>query len=220
MSFIGIFDVIGPNMVGPSSSHTAGAVNIAYVARKMFGRNVKSVEFKLYGSFANTYKGHGTDKALLGGILGFSSEDLRIQNSFQLATEQGIDYEFIPCKEKKEHPNTVDIKMVSNSGKSLEVQGVSLGGGKIKITEIDHHGVKLSGEKPTLIISYEDKIGMLAKVTSILSADGINISQLKAFTDENTNKSYAIIEFTQKEKSDDYLKKLKNMEDILSVMLV
>lgn len=220
MSFIGIFDVIGPNMVGPSSSHTAGAVNIAYVARKMFGREVKSVKFKLYGSFANTYKGHGTDKALLGGILGFSSEDLRIQNSFELAKDQNIDYEFIPCKEKKSHPNTVDIKMTSKSGKVLQVQGISVGGGKIKITEIDNHSVKLSGEKPTLIVSYEDKIGMLSKITRVLSENNINITSLRAFTNEESNKSYSIIEFTQKEKSGVYLKTLKNMEDILSVMLV
>lgn len=220
MSFIGIFDVIGPNMVGPSSSHTAGAVNIAYIARKMFGREVVSVKFKLYGSFANTYKGHGTDKALLGGILGFSSDDLKIQNSFKLATEKGIKYEFIPCKEKKEHPNTVDIEMTSKSGKKLEVQGVSVGGGKIKITEIDNHSVKLSGEKPTLIVSYKDKIGMLSKITTILSEDGINISSLRAFNDEKTNKSYSIIEFNQKEKSDKYISKIKEIEDILSVMLV
>ena len=110
MSFISVFDVMGPNMIGSSSSHTAGAARIAFLAQKMITPPLKKVEFTLYGSFARTYKGHGTDRALLGGIMGFSTDDMRIRNSFDIATDNGIDFSFTPNEvETDVHPNTVDI---------------------------------------------------------------------------------------------------------------
>ena len=113
MSFISVFDVMGPNMIGPSSSHTAGAARIALLARKLLTGSLKKVEFTLYGSFAKTYHGHGTDRALLGGIMGFATDDVRIRDSFQIATDNGIEYSFIPNNvETDVHPNTVDILMV------------------------------------------------------------------------------------------------------------
>ena len=131
MSFISVFDVLGPNMIGPSSSHTAGAAVIAYLAHKMIAPPLKKVDFTLYGSFAKTYHGHGTDRALLGGIMGFSTDDTRIRNSFSIATERGLAYSFTPCETETDvHPNTVDIRMENAAGQVMTIRGESLGGGK------------------------------------------------------------------------------------------
>ena len=135
MSFISVFDVMGPNMIGPSSSHTAGAARIAYLAQKMINGPLAKVEFILYGSFARTYHGHGTDRALLGGIMGFSTDDMRIRNSFEIATENGLKYSFTPNEEETDiHPNTVDIIMTNTAGQEMTIRGESLGGGKVHIT--------------------------------------------------------------------------------------
>lgn len=139
MSFISVFDVMGPNMIGPSSSHTAGATRIAYLAQKMINGPLAKVEFILYGSFARTYHGHGTDRALLGGIMGFSTDDMRIRNSFEIATENGLKYSFTPNEEETDiHPNTVDIIMTNTAGQEMTIRGESLGGGKVHITQINH----------------------------------------------------------------------------------
>lgn len=131
MSFISVFDVLGPNMIGPSSSHTAGAAVIAYLAHKMIAPPLKKVDFTLYGSFSKTYHGHGTDRALLGGIMGFSTDDTRIRNSFSIATERGLSYSFTPCETETDvHPNTVDIRMANAAGQVMTIRGESLGGGK------------------------------------------------------------------------------------------
>ena len=138
MSFISVFDVLGPNMIGPSSSHTAGAAVIAGVARKLIAPPLKKVEFTLYGSFAKTYRGHGTDRALLGGILGFDTDDVRIRDSFEIARQRGLEFAFIPNETEQDvHPNTADIRMENELGQVMAVRGVSLGGGKMKITRIN-----------------------------------------------------------------------------------
>lgn len=130
MKFLSVFDVIGPNMIGPSSSHTAGAVSIGLLARKMFPETVKKVTFTLYGSFAKTYHGHGTDRALLGGILGFNTDDERIRHAFSLAKEMNVAYEYvIDEKTMPDHPNTADILLEGENGYTLFVRGVSIGGG-------------------------------------------------------------------------------------------
>ena len=140
MNFISAFEVIGPNMVGPSSSHTAGAVSIGKMARKLFKEKVTEVTFTLYGSFARTYKGHGTDRALLGGVLGFATDDLRIRDAFAWAEKMGVKYQYIADKEfVPDHPNTVDIRMTGENGTKMQVQGQSIGGGKIKITPDQRH---------------------------------------------------------------------------------
>ena len=153
MSFISVFDVLGPNMIGPSSSHTAGAAAIALLARKMFHYDLKTVEFTLYGSFAQTYKGHGTDRALLGGIMGFSTDDRRIPDSFAIADQTGLSYRFATDHTDTEvHPNTVDILMSDDSGYTLSVRGESVGGGRVRITRIDQVDVDFTGEYSTLIV--------------------------------------------------------------------
>lgn len=136
MSFISIFDVLGPNMIGPSSSHTAGACSIALLARKTLDEPVQRAEFTLYGSFSKTYQGHGTDRALLGGIMGFTTDDVRISEAYTLADQQGIEYYFY-CNETETelHPNTVDIQLTGTNGNALSLRGESVGGGKIRIQE-------------------------------------------------------------------------------------
>ena len=135
MSFISVFDVLGPNMIGPSSSHTAGAAVIAYLAHKMIAPPLKKVDFTLYGSFAKTYHGHGTDRALLGGIMGFSTDDTRIRNSFSIATERGLAYSFTPCETETDvHPNTVDIRMENAAGQVMTIRGESLALTALRLT--------------------------------------------------------------------------------------
>ena len=128
MAFISVFDVLGPNMIGPSSSHTAGAEIIAFLAQKMIAPPLRRVDFTLYGSFAKTYHGHGTDRALLGGIMGFSADDTRIRDSFAIATERGLAYSFTPNEAETDiYPNTVDIRMENAAGRVMTVRGESLG---------------------------------------------------------------------------------------------
>ncbi len=196
MALISIFDVLGPNMVGPSSSHTAGACSIALMAWKMLGEPVREVSFTLYGSFAKTYKGHGTDRALLGGIMGFSTDDVRIQLAYELAGQQGIAWEFI-CNETETelHPNTVDIRLRGESGKTIVVRGESLGGGKIRITSINGIHVDFTGEYNTLIVVHRDCIGMAAHTAGCLSEGRVNIAFMKLFRESRGDMAYSIVEF-------------------------
>lgn len=195
MSFISVFDVIGPNMIGPSSSHTAGANVIGYLAHKMAPGPVTRVDFTLYGSFAKTYQGHGTDRALLGGILGFSTDDERIVHSFDLAKEQGINFRFIPDTEETEvHPNTVDIRMETASGKVMTVRGESLGGGKVRICRIDGVSVDFTGEYSAMIVIHDDRPGVLAHITHCLSQSGVNIAFMRLFRESKGTTAYTFAE--------------------------
>ena len=195
MSFISVFDVLGPNMIGPSSSHTAGAARIAYLAQKMIAGPLVRVEFILYGSFARTYRGHGTDRALLGGIMGFDTDDERIRDSFSIAQERGIDFSFAPNGEETEvHPNTVDIHMVNGSGQELTVRGESLGGGKARICRINQVEVDFTGEYSAAIVIHQDRLGVAAHVTSVLSRHGVNIAFMRLFREGKGDIAYTIVE--------------------------
>lgn len=219
MAFLSIFDVVGPNMVGPSSSHTAGAVSISHIARKMFGKEICNVKFILYGSFEKTYKGHGTDKALLGGILGFTSDDLRIRDSFEIARELGVTYEFEESTTETEHPNTVDICMEAKTGEKMIVRGVSVGGGKVKIVSIDNVEVEFYGEYPTLIIDHKDTKGLIAYITKCLSDAETNIAFMRVYRDAKGENAHSIIESDDKVPVE-VIDKLKENNNIFNVMLV
>lgn len=195
MSFISVFDVLGPNMIGPSSSHTAGAARIAYLAQKMIAGPLVRVEFILYGSFARTYRGHGTDRALLGGIMGFDTDDERIRDSFSIAQERGIDFSFTPNGEETEvHPNTVDIRMENEAGQKLTVRGESLGGGKARICRINQVEVDFTGEYSAAIVIHQDRLGVAAHVTSVLSRHGVNIAFMRLFRESKGHTAYTIVE--------------------------
>ncbi len=195
MAFISVFEVIGPNMVGPSSSHTAGAASIARLAWKMTHEKIKSVKFTLYGSFAQTYKGHGTDRALLGGMMGFETDDERIRDSFEIAEKEGIEFSFIANTiETEVHPNTVDMEIEDVTGRKLTVRGESIGGGKVRLTRINGVKVLFTGEYHSLIVIHKDHPGVISKVTSNLGECHVNIAYLRVYRENKGGIAYMIIE--------------------------
>lgn len=195
MSYVSVFDVLGPNMIGPSSSHTAGAAVIAFLAHKMITPPLKKVDFTLYGSFAKTYHGHGTDRALLGGMMGFNTDDIRIRNSFQIAAERGLAYSFTPCESETDiHPNTVDIRMENARGQVMTVRGESLGGGKVRISRINGVPVDFTGDYSTVIVVQQDKPGVVAHITKVLSDSNVNIAFMRLFRESKGNTAYTIVE--------------------------
>lgn len=221
MAFISVFDVIGPNMVGPSSSHTAGAASIALLTKKMIGEEVRRIKFTLYGSFAKTYKGHGTDRALVGGILGFETDDERIRDSFELAKAAGLDFVFesVTSDDDDIHPNTVDMEVEGVSGRVLYVRGESLGGGKVRLTRINGVKVHFTGEFHALIVVQRDYPGVVAGVTSVLSSYGVNIAYLRVFREEKGGLAYTIVE-SDEEISENAVAEMKKNPAIEDIMLV
>ena len=172
-----IFDILTPIMVGPSSSHTAGAVRIGLLARKIFGTDLpKSVKFILYNSFAKTGKGHGTDKGLMSGVLGYDVDDVRIKASLDIAKEFGVDYIFEYKEDFNRHPNSVDI--IFDGKYPIKVSGQSVGGGEVEITNINGYKVSLKGDYPTLLLIYKDKPGMIYRVTTLIQNYNINIASM------------------------------------------
>ena len=220
MAFISLFEVIGPNMVGPSSSHTAGAVSMALLARKLFPAEIKKVEFTLYGSFAKTYRGHGTDRALLGGIMGFETDDLRIRDSLSIAKERNLDYHFsIGQDTGEEHPNTADIDMTGVNGERLFVRGVSIGGGKVKIVRLNQIDVDFTGEYSTLIISQTDRPGVVAHITKVLSEREVNIAFMRLFREEKGAKAFTVVESDERI-ADEVVERIRENPLVSDVMLV
>ncbi|MBO4938299.1 MAG: L-serine ammonia-lyase, iron-sulfur-dependent subunit beta [Oscillospiraceae bacterium] len=222
MSFISVFDVLGPNMIGPSSSHTAGAAIIGYLAQKMINGPIVKVAFTLYGSFAKTYRGHGTDRALLGGVMGFRTDDVRIRDSFQIAKDNGIEFSFIPNETETEvHPNTVDVKMVNEQGHQMTIRGESLGGGKVRIVRINGVDVDFSGEYSAIIVVQQDKPGVVAHITQTLSNIGINIAFMRLFREKKGQIAYTIVETDDvlPENLSQYLRINKNIHDTMIVQL-
>ncbi|WP_277251387.1 L-serine ammonia-lyase, iron-sulfur-dependent subunit beta [Peptoniphilus vaginalis] len=182
------FEILGPIMVGPSSSHTAGACKIAGLAAKICPADYESIEFYLHGSFAFTYKGHGTDRALLGGIMGFKTYDSSIRDAYKIADERGIKYSFIPTNlGENYHPNTVKIKFNYKDRDSEYVIGSSIGGGNMKIVDINGIEVDYDGKFPTLLFQYPEQKGVIADVSTILADESYNIESINTIKDELTN---------------------------------
>lgn len=174
-----LFDIMGPVMIGPSSSHTAGAVRLALLARNVANQPISHVKFTLYNSFAKTYKGHGTDRGLLAGILGLDVDDESIRDVFDKAQAAGLTYEFETIDAPNHYPpNTVRLTMTLQNGESLVVTGHSIGGGKVYISKINDYNVSLKGEYPTLVMFYQDQPGMIWRVTKIIAEEQINIASL------------------------------------------
>jgi len=220
MNFLSIFDVIGPNMIGPSSSHTAGAVSMALLTRKMCPAPVSKVIFTLYGSFAKTYRGHGTDRALLGGILGFATDDERIRDSFEWAKKGNVIYEYvIDEKTPAEHPNTADIDVECTNGYRLLVRGESIGGGKVKIVRINNIDVEFTGEYSTLIVKQTDKPGTVAHITQCLSHHNVNIAFMRLFREDKGADAYTVVE-SDEQIPNDILDEIKNNENVHELMLI
>lgn len=177
MANLSIFDIITPIMVGPSSSHTAGAVRIGLLAGKIYGSNrPKKVNFKLYNSFAKTGKGHGTDKGLLSGVLGFNVDDVRIKDALEIAKELGVECSFEYAEDYNRHPNSVDITFFGDT--EIKISGDSLGGAEVVITNINGYQVNLRGDYHTLLLIYKDKPGMIYRVTTLIQDFDINIASM------------------------------------------
>lgn len=174
-----VFDIIGPVMIGPSSSHTAGACRIAKTARDISDPGYTEVEFQLHGSFAETYKGHGTDKALLAGALGFDTDDVRLRDSFEIAEKEGLKYSFSRKDLGKVHPNTARIIFTYPDGHKSQITGSSIGGGNIVIIEIDEIPISYTGDFPTLIVKYREQKGVIHYISGMISENGYNIENMR-----------------------------------------
>ena len=188
----GVFDIVGPVMIGPSSSHTAGAVRLGLMARKVLGEPAVRADINLHGSFAQTYRGHGTDKALIAGILGFAPDDERIREALAIAEEQGLVFSF-----QKAHPNTAVIHLTGASGRTVRVRGASVGGGNIRITNIDGYEVELTGIYPALITIHHDKPGIITKVTQILARYEYNIAFMRVSRQSRGEMAMMILELDE-----------------------
>ena len=186
-----LFDILGPVMVGPSSSHTAGAVRIGLTARKLLGDRPVHADILLHGSFALTGHGHGTDCAQIAGLLGMQPDDIRIPDSFSFAAEAGLTFTFHKINLKDAHPNTAILRVSSADGRTLEVPAASLGGGRILVNRLDGIRVNFTGDAPTLIVHNLDKPGCVADVTSLLSRNGVNIATMQLY--RNYRGGYAVM---------------------------
>ena len=196
MKFTSVFDIIGPVMIGPSSSHTAGAARIGRVARDLFGRQPKWVRIHLYGSFAETYRGHGTDVAIVGGLLDYDTYDERIKTAFNDAKKAGMQYEFIPEEAHKEHPNTARLVMGDDSGE-MSVEGISIGGGKIEISEVNGFKLRLTGGMPAILVVHNDRAGCIANVANCLAMHDVNIGHMEVSRIERGHTALMVIEVDQ-----------------------
>lgn len=189
-----IFDLIGPIMVGPSSSHTAGAVRIGLVSRKLLGEDVKKAELYLHGSFADTGEGHGTDKALIAGLLGMEPDDERIPESFMWAEKAGMEFSLGVTELRAAHPNSVLLRLSGISGSELEIVAASIGGGRIQIRRLGGMELCFSAEHPTLIVKNEDQPGSVADVSRVLAQRGINIGTFQVNRDSRGGCAIMVIE--------------------------
>ena len=196
MKFTSVFDIIGPVMIGPSSSHTAGAARIGRVARDLFGRQPKWVRIHLYGSFAETYRGHGTDVAIVGGLLDYDTHDERIKTAFEDAKQAGMQYEFIPEEAHKEHPNTARLVMGDDNGE-MSVEGISIGGGKIEISEVNGFKLRLTGGMPAILVVHNDRTGCIANVANCLAMHNVNIGHIEVSRIERGHTALMVIEVDQ-----------------------
>ncbi|WP_312692718.1 L-serine ammonia-lyase, iron-sulfur-dependent subunit beta [Caproiciproducens sp.] len=174
-----VFDIIGPVMIGPSSSHTAGAVRIGRIAGALLEDVPVHAHILLHGSFAKTYRGHGTDKALVAGIMGMTPSDVRIRNSLELAKERNLSVVFEKGEIEGAHPNTAVITLTDAQGRTVTLQGASVGGGNIVVSEINGMKVDVTGQQTTLLILHRDVPGVIAHVTNYIAAQGVNIGNFK-----------------------------------------
>lgn len=211
-----LLDIIGPVMVGPSSSHTAGAVKIGRVSRKLLAEEVKEAKIYFHGSFLATGKGHGTDKALIAGLLGMQVDDPAIPDSFRIVGERGMDFSLEGIDLGDVHPNSVKMNLTGVSGRTLEVVAASIGGGRIQICELDGITANFSGDYPTLIVHNIDQPGHVTEVTSMLAHKGVNIATMQLYRKSRGGSAVMVIECDQ-EVPKESLAWLERLEGILKV---
>jgi L-serine dehydratase, iron-sulfur-dependent, beta subunit len=211
-----LYDIIGPVMVGPSSSHTAGAVKIGYVSRKLMAQPIVKAQILLYGSFLATGKGHGTQIAIVAGLLGMKTDDCRIPDSFRLAGEAGMEISFGEAELKDAHPNSAQLILTGADGRQLEIVGESIGGSRINIASIDGLSANFSGDYPTLIVHNLDQPGHVAEVTSMLSHKSVNIATMQLYRAGRGGHAVMVIECDQEvpKESIQWLAHLEGIEKV------
>lgn len=214
-----IFEIIGPVMVGPSSSHTAGAARLAFVSRAIAAQPFSHVTFGLHGSFAKTYKGHGTDLALLAGVQGLREDDEKLSHAFELAKENGITYEFYEVELDNVHENSVIITFDLADGKACKVIGSSIGGGQILIHSINGFDAQFTAQSPTLIVRQYDKKGVVSDVTKLLADQNINIGIMKVSRNAKGDKACCIIE-TDSVLDASLIEHIQAIENVISAQAV
>ena len=193
-----LFDVLGPVMTGPSSSHTAGAVRIGSTARRLLGEQPAETEILLYGSFAATGRGHGTDRALVAGLLGMQPDDDRIPHSFSIAKEAGLHFKIGTTNLRGAHPNTAVLTVESADGRKLELQAASTGGGRIRVDRLDGVEVSFTGIFNTLVVRHQDVAGELSRILNELSVSGVNIANMSLNRDRRGGAALTVVETDQK----------------------
>lgn len=191
------FEILGPVMVGPSSSHTAGALRCAQVAASLLEGRITKVTFGLWNSFAHTYRGHGTDRALVAGLLGMKPDDLRIPNAFEKAKKAGLRYTIDEIDLRDAHPNTAVLELTGKGGRALTVQASSLGGGRIMVNKLDGIEVNFTGESNTLVVRNQDEFGSVAAVTSILNQLRVNVANMSVHRHKRGGDALMVIETDQ-----------------------
>lgn len=213
------FDILGPIMIGPSSSHTAGAARLGKIAAIIAGGNIKTVEFLLHGSFAKTYRGHGTDRALAAGILGMDPWDERLRDALDIAEEKEVSMSFKEIHIEDAHPNTVKFVITDLNGVITEVVGASIGGGSIVITQVDGEEIEFTGEYPTLIIKHKDVPGVVSNVTTLMYSENINIAFMKVFRGSKGQKATMIFE-TDNIIPEELIKKIGRLGYVSSIKVI
>lgn len=211
-----LFDILGPVMVGPSSSHTAGAVRIGLIGRKILGRQPAKAKIYLHGSFAATGKGHGTDRAVVAGLLGMKPDDMRIPDSYEIAKEKGMEFTMESKDLGAVHPNTVRMILTGENGQTMTIQAYSIGGGRIRVSRLDDMAVDFSAELNTLIIHNIDQPGCVADVANSLKENDINIATMQLFRDKRGGYAVMIVE-TDHNIPEEALEWLRKRKGILKV---
>ncbi len=211
-----LFDILGPVMVGPSSSHTAGAVRIGLVTKKLLGSIPKKADIILSGSFAATGIGHGTDKALVAGLLGMDTDNIQIPQSFEIAKKEKLEFTFSRQNIRDAHPNTALLAVEDGNGRTIEVQASSLGGGRIMINKLDGIEINVTGERPALIVHNLDQPGHVAEVTSLMAHKSINIATMNVYRDKRGGYAVMVLE-TDQNIPVSALEWLKRVEGIIKV---
>ena len=214
-----LFDIVGPVMIGPSSSHTAGAARIGRVARRLLGEDVAEARVGFCGSFARTWRGHGTDRAVVGGLMDVAADDARLRDSLDEAKRRGLSVTFEEIQLKGAHPNTVRLRLRGVSGKRIEVTGASVGGGSIEIREIDGLSLRVTAQKHTLIIAHRDTPGIIARVSSLLAGAPVNIATMQVARSAAGGKAMTTMELDELP-PDEIVAALRVMKGVESVTLL
>lgn len=214
-----VFDIIGPVMIGPSSSHTAGACRLGRVTRKILSDRPVKARIGLCGSFAQTYRGHGTDKAIIAGILDLHTYDARLRHALDLAQTEGLEYEFYCISLPGAHPNTAILELTGEKGGSCRVVGASIGGGNIIVTNINGLDVQFTGQYNTLIVLHQDTPGVIAAVTNTMAYSGANIGNFRLSRPQKGGEAVMTIE-VDGDVSDSMISWLRELPHIINVVLV